>query len=213
MRQNVRFPPISQMPSMDARRGSVHSIPTPHSAISPTWPGSYHPAKDAGHRSNHEAARYYQSPEQTPTSAAMEPFPRISTVAGAVQDPFAREMRDSFAHHDERSTSRRSSTVGNYSAYPPRPYDREAPRAQQYHQGSHYSVPVRDGFPERRESNHWHEQQPRSMNGYGQNSYPGPVPAFFMPSHYEYQHGKARKRSNLPKQSTEIMKTWFDQVC
>ncbi|KAK4544666.1 hypothetical protein LTR36_003915 [Oleoguttula mirabilis] len=32
-----------------------------------------------------------------------------------------------------------------------------------------------------------------------------------MPSHYEYQHGKARKRSNLPKQSTEIMKTWFDQ--
>ena len=36
--------------------------------------------------------------------------------------------------------------------------------------------------------------------------------AFFMPNHYDYQQGKARKRSNLPKQSTEIMKTWFDQV-
>ncbi|KAK6439443.1 homeodomain superfamily [Oleoguttula sp. CCFEE 5521] len=35
--------------------------------------------------------------------------------------------------------------------------------------------------------------------------------AFFMPSHYEYQQGKTRKRSNLPKQSTEIMKHWFDQ--
>nr|OQO27482.1 hypothetical protein B0A51_06197 [Rachicladosporium sp. CCFEE 5018] len=35
--------------------------------------------------------------------------------------------------------------------------------------------------------------------------------AFFMPSHYEYQQGKTRKRSNLPKQSTEIMKYWFDQ--
>jgi len=36
--------------------------------------------------------------------------------------------------------------------------------------------------------------------------------SFFVPNHYEYQHGKSRKRSNLPKQSTEIMKTWFDQV-
>ncbi|TKA25320.1 hypothetical protein B0A50_06224 [Salinomyces thailandicus] len=33
----------------------------------------------------------------------------------------------------------------------------------------------------------------------------------FMPTPFEYHHGKARKRSNLPKQSTEIMKTWFDQ--
>ncbi|QIW94786.1 hypothetical protein AMS68_000304 [Peltaster fructicola] len=34
--------------------------------------------------------------------------------------------------------------------------------------------------------------------------------AFFMPPHYDYSQGKSRKRSNLPKQSTEIMKTWFD---
>ena len=34
----------------------------------------------------------------------------------------------------------------------------------------------------------------------------------FMPSQYDYRQGRARKRSNLPKQSTEIMKTWFDQV-
>ncbi|KAL1311592.1 hypothetical protein AAFC00_001707 [Neodothiora populina] len=34
--------------------------------------------------------------------------------------------------------------------------------------------------------------------------------AFFVPSHYDYQNGKSRKRSNLPKQSTEIMKRWFD---
>ena len=37
-------------------------------------------------------------------------------------------------------------------------------------------------------------------------------PPYFLPSGYVFQHGKARKRSNLPKQSTEIMKTWFDQV-
>ncbi|KAK5109895.1 hypothetical protein LTR62_006502 [Meristemomyces frigidus] len=36
-----------------------------------------------------------------------------------------------------------------------------------------------------------------------------------MPSQYDHtqqQGGKARKRSNLPKQSTEIMKVWFDQA-
>jgi hypothetical protein len=37
-------------------------------------------------------------------------------------------------------------------------------------------------------------------------------PPFFMPSQYDYQSGKARKRSNLPKESTEIMKTWFEHV-
>lgn len=40
----------------------------------------------------------------------------------------------------------------------------------------------------------------------------GPHPSYFVPNHYEYQQGKSRKRSNLPKQSTEIMKNWFDQV-
>lgn len=43
---------------------------------------------------------------------------------------------------------------------------------------------------------------------YAASSYPY-AQAFFVPSHYEYQNGKSRKRSNLPKQSTEIMKRWF----
>lgn len=46
--------------------------------------------------------------------------------------------------------------------------------------------------------------------GYSNAAYPYPH-AFFVPSHYEYQNGKSRKRSNLPKQSTEIMKRWFDE--
>jgi hypothetical protein len=47
---------------------------------------------------------------------------------------------------------------------------------------------------------------------YSRMGYEDAQPTFFMPSHYDYQQGKTRKRSNLPKQSTEIMKTWFDQV-
>ncbi|TKA41806.1 hypothetical protein B0A54_08232 [Friedmanniomyces endolithicus] len=46
---------------------------------------------------------------------------------------------------------------------------------------------------------------------YHRSPYGSTPPSYFMPSQYEYQQGKARKRSNLPKQSTEIMKTWFDR--
>ena len=43
--------------------------------------------------------------------------------------------------------------------------------------------------------------------------YTNTPPTYFLSTHYNsYPHGKARKRSNLPKHSTEIMKTWFDQV-
>ncbi|KAK4551331.1 homeodomain super [Recurvomyces mirabilis] len=35
--------------------------------------------------------------------------------------------------------------------------------------------------------------------------------SFFMPSQYEYKHGRARNGRKLSKQSTEIMKRWFDQ--
>lgn len=51
---------------------------------------------------------------------------------------------------------------------------------------------------------------PQAPSPYG--GYESPQSQYFMQAHYEYQHGKTRKRSNLPKQSTEIMKTWFDEV-
>ncbi|WPH05089.1 Homeobox protein TGIF1 [Acrodontium crateriforme] len=38
-----------------------------------------------------------------------------------------------------------------------------------------------------------------------------PASMYTMSNDYDFQHSKARKRGNLPKQSTEIMKTWFDQ--
>ena len=47
----------------------------------------------------------------------------------------------------------------------------------------------------------------------GTNSY-GMLPSeHFSASQHDYSRMKSRKRSNLPKQSTEVMKRWFDQVC
>ncbi|KAK3676982.1 homeodomain super [Recurvomyces mirabilis] len=51
----------------------------------------------------------------------------------------------------------------------------------------------------------------RAAHQYQHSPYEVARSSFFMPSQYDHQQGKARKRSNLPKQSTEIMKTWFDQ--
>lgn len=62
----------------------------------------------------------------------------------------------------------------------------------------------RDGYPG---MNHLGEAA-----SFNPPSYPYSQNAFFVPSHYEYQNGKSRKRSNLPKQSTEIMKRWFGKA-
>lgn len=211
MRPSVQFPPLSApIDSINTRRASnaSHSLP---------WGSQYHPhhSKSSSNNSSFDApARHYQTPEQTPTTSMLEPsLPKTHAFPGAVQDPFAREMRDSFAVAGDRSDSRRSSASG-YATYPPRPYERELPHGRQYPPGAHFSLPVRDGYPDPRDAMRYGrpEEHARPMNGFGQPPYQSTVPAFFMPSHYEYQHGKARKRSNLPKQSTEIMKTWFDQV-
>ncbi|SMY22603.1 unnamed protein product [Zymoseptoria tritici ST99CH_1A5] len=197
MGPNMQFPPMSQINTVDSRRASS-------SHNSPPWSSHYPPSKVA-------AASHYQTPAPTPTSAVMEPFPRMTTLpAPAAQDPFAREMRESFSYNGDRSGPRRPASA--YNAYTARPYEREPLRQSPYHpQGVRYSLPVRGSFADNRDSIRYgrtDEQQPRS---FGQTTCQGNVPSYFMPSQYEYQHGKARKRSNLPKQSTEIMKTWFDQ--
>lgn len=208
LRPHVQFPPLSApVDRLSTRRPSIP-------ATSPPW-GAQYPIQAQQPSSSIDApASHYQTPEQTPTSSMAEPsFTRMSAFAGPVRDPFAREMRESFGHPGDRPSSRRGSTI-SYGLYASRPHDREAPRAMSYQQGARHSIPVRGGYADAHEHARYGrpDELTRPMNGYGQPPYQGNMPAFFMPSHYEYQHGKARKRSNLPKQSTEIMKTWFDQV-
>jgi hypothetical protein len=209
---NVQFPP---METIDTRRANGHILSGPSTATSPPWSAQYSTLKGLDGRPRHE--NHYQTPEQTPTSAMSDSsFPRPNPFTGSVQDPFTREMRDSFSQPNDRPMSRRSSTSA-YGVYPPRPYERDQSRRSPYQTASRYPLPVRDGYTDPRDNTRYtrteQPQQPCAMNAFTQQNYQSNVPAFFMPSHYEYQHGKARKRSNLPKQSTEIMKTWFDQVC
>jgi hypothetical protein len=78
---------------------------------------------------------------------------------------------------------------------------------------AHYSLSMRVEARLTHEHPHYIErsilQQPE---GYAKMAGSEAHLTFFMPSHYDYRQGKTQKRSNLPKRSTETMKTWFDQV-
>lgn len=76
----------------------------------------------------------------------------------------------------------------------------------------HYTLPLRDDARDQQHAHYVDRNGVRQPEPYMRAGYQDAQPTFFMPSHYDYQQGKTRKRSNLPKQSTEIMKTWFDQV-
>nr|POF07108.1 hypothetical protein CFP56_31732 [Quercus suber] len=52
----------------------------------------------------------------------------------------------------------------------------------------------------------------RTPPEYSNATYEPSHASLFMPASFEHHQAKARKRSNLPKKSTDIMKTWFDQV-
>jgi hypothetical protein len=121
-------------------------------------------------------------------------------------DYYASSATDRYALPSERSfVERRPSSVNA-------PHPLDAPRAAYPPSRSpHYSLPMREdsGAPK----DHYMDRgRLHAQDAYNRLGYEDAQPTFFMPSHYDYQQGKTRKRSNLPKQSTEIMKTWFDQV-
>lgn len=107
----------------------------------------------------------------------------------------------------------------NERSCPPRPRElrgayapmRQHERGYSYGPDSQVTSPSIPGYPERRSICH-----PTRDDLYGwseaSEAYPESHSPYFVPNHYDYKHGKTRKRSNLPKQSTEIMKNWFDKV-
>lgn len=114
----------------------------------------------------------------------------------------------------EPNPDRRSSIIAP-SDYPTARYEsHHGPGSQPYHATSQYSLPLRDDYSPRKVPRYEPRGQepPEAIAGFNHAGFQDAQAAFFMPSHYDYQQGKTRKRSNLPKQSTEIMKTWFDQV-
>ena len=181
-RMSVRYPPSCSSPDDDATRRSA----VPH----------------------REIVDIPQNPSSRAVNSRPQMMPRPSCQVNAPGSTSGYPYNAS--HHSDRKSS-----MDVYGGYGSRPYDVQPSRNPSYHRNGREAASPRD---------HPHAQNvmttPRQHGlvplGDGPGLSNGPHETleapFFMPSHYEYHQGKARKRSNLPKQSTEIMKTWFDQV-
>ena len=193
--------------SDDPRYSRRLSVQHPSSATFPFHNPTTH-IPDSG-VSRTVARRSYGTPEQMPTSMTFDRgYPPPQGLHAPTQGSSV-----SLDWSSNHQSSRRSST-DTYGSYSNHSLEHPHVRHPAYQPGVRLHLPSREEFGPRLEE-----------TGYGRSEYPtsqqAPLfahryepaqSAYFMPSQYEYQHGKARKRSNLPKQSTEIMKTWFDQV-
>lgn len=172
--------------------------PPPH-YIDSAAPSSFHP----------NVARRYRTPESIPTPSSAEPeYRRIHSANNAF---IAHGPQNPFMTMPERPAPRRSS-INDYDERYPRDEERNHDRRLSHQTNTRFEqarLIERERLPQSGPGEQYLSHPPRT---YAAGTYQSGQHAFFMPSHYDYQYGKSRKRSNLPKQSTEIMKTWFDQV-
>jgi len=129
-----------------------------------------------------------------------------ATYAATPRDAYEPRYEPTYSRRDSIHAPRES-TIAHYDIrHEHRPVNQPDTRTQ-------YIRPVGDGAYDlgpyaRRVDISMDESNPEIAY----SMYQSKQPSYFMPSQYDYRQGRARKRSNLPKQSTEIMKTWFDQV-
>lgn len=224
--RNARRPSIpythasSRADHLDARRMSIHqSNHQPHDQISPgsvRYHFERHVREPPSARSNDFARAGYTSREPVGfTTSVGGPSPPLMPYHARPPLDHHSASTDRYTSSLARNPDRRSSIVAP-SDYPtPRYEPHHVPGPQPHHSTPQYSLPLRDEYSPRKVPRY----EPRgpdeaeAIAGFNRGGFQDAQAAFFMPSHYDYQQGKTRKRSNLPKQSTEIMKTWFDQVC
>ncbi|KAI4745196.1 hypothetical protein E4T50_04437 [Aureobasidium sp. EXF-12298] len=186
----------TSLPYMPAR----HEETRPRSQFDLPTPSSRSPVIHSHHASPDLRGQRADLPRTYPSPA----LPRSD--AYATSDPMLTARNRSSMYSNASSVSqdedmRRHSGYGEYQPQPARDRYAVEPPRQSY-------MPVAP-------TNMHREEYPPGARldvpqAYGNAPYPYSH-AFFVPSHYEYQNGKSRKRSNLPKQSTEIMKRWFDE--
>ncbi|KAK5170290.1 homeodomain superfamily [Saxophila tyrrhenica] len=155
----------------------------------------YRDGREGRRRSSHQITRIGPSQHSTSSSTRPSPHPdRMPTGmpssvpfspraphAGSYSRPYHGEER-----HERRRSFRMDPEAGQMSLpSAPKRYERA-------------SVPRGD----REDIYGWSEMP---------DMHPDPHSGYFVPNHYDFKQGKTRKRSNLPKQSTEVMKNWFDK--
>jgi len=185
-----------------ARRFSVQHATDNNANPSAQHRASYVPrATNHFDRSQQDGFQPYRTPDHTPTSTTHNTeFPAMGSYASSRDSDLQKRRGSQYTTAQEPTTAHDNGSyheTHHHATYPPAVHSR-GPQIESY--GAH----------------HEDDRMPRPSHlpppSYNRSPYGSTPPSYFMPSQYEYQQGKARKRSNLPKQSTEIMKTWFDRV-
>lgn len=143
------------------------------------------------------------------------PF-RVGLPSGA-PSPNTYQRRRSYCRMDDEQDSSHAPRRGYSPARPPYAqfhYDRPSNRPNPSPEPQVFYTDDRAELPRPRR-NECYAYPREILNG----APPRPTPAShhppsssFVTNHYEHPHSKSRKRSNLPKQSTEIMRQWFEAV-
>ncbi|KAK5735764.1 homeodomain superfamily [Elasticomyces elasticus] len=177
----------------DRRLSVQRPFDPPHNACG-TLGHSHHDECYAGR------VQHYRRPDQTPTATSLNhEFPALGLYTSSRGTDYRRRGSDiSTVEGSMRGYSSELSREqhNQHMAYPP--------------VGRSRTVQV-DSHGAYQEQDHGQRQGHLPLPSYHRSPYGSTDPSYFMPSQYDHQQGKARKRSNLPKQSTEIMKTWFDR--
>ena len=221
MRTDTSFlGPPTQSSLSETRRHSMQNQDTPLRARIPIRNGQYAPLSYIrgginSIASTPNAPHHYGRTTQSSIYGSSEmDYRQNQSIDGTGEDILGRDTRAPFISRPDPPNCRRSST-NEHDKGRTHSFDRKNSMQPSYQSDERYALPLRAGFVERDAMDCYgrlHELPSLSMPEYAHASYQNAQPAFFMPSLYDYRHGKVRKRSNLPKQSTEIMKTWFDQV-
>ncbi|KAK5732144.1 homeodomain superfamily [Elasticomyces elasticus] len=144
--------------------------------------------------------QHYRTPDQTPTATSLNhEFPALGLYTSSRENDYRRRGSDiSTVEGSMRGYSSELSREqhNQHMTYPP------VGRSRTMQVDSHGPY---------QEQDRGQRQGHLPLPSYHRSPYGSTDPSYFMPSQYDHQKGKARKRSNLPKQSTEIMKTWFDR--
>lgn len=158
------------------------------------------------------------SHDTTPTSA---PLPQ-STQQYAVPEPMPHsassiQPRSSGLHEKRpRSPSDRRFSSSAFDGLHRYSQEEQRGRSEAHFVSNQYRSPTTESHPQHDGVEHFQRVEQGSFR-HAQELSRSPFQSGrpldnFAPGPYEYYYTKSRKRSNLPKHSTEIMRAWFDQV-
>jgi len=215
-RKTPRYSPESAPPGSPFSRRDSKTVAALMADDRLSWPQSGQPgAASTSQNVREHSSRSYSDPERNlhgPPSMVHYPYSAPAPAAQPGRDYDARvsvqsrgeawqgghEIRDGRPILDDQQRSLQRSALdplpfrGNPASHAPLPPQQHAPPRLGPHDGYYSVVPGASQPPPFTNPEYLHDG-----HGYA--------------TAYEYAGSKSRKRSNLPKQSTEIMKRWFEE--